>query len=112
MVAEPKACTEIGCDDGLRVQLDGAPAGGIVRVELLPAGDTGPRYVVECAATQGCANGAWFPGFTGDYAVVRVTTSDGSVSREVRPTYAVMQPNGPDCPPTCRTASVTVSLRS
>ena len=107
--AEPKTCTEIGCTSGLTIKLDAAPAGPI-RVELLAGGENGARYVVDCPTVQGCAGGAWFPGFTGDYAVVRATTSEGAFNWEVRPTYSVVQPNGPDCPPTCRTATVTLSF--
>lgn len=105
-------CTQIGCIDGLFVRFDVAPPPGAVRVELLPEGESGPRYTYDCAATDPCHAGVRFPGFTGDYAVVRVTTSAGVVNHEVRPTYAESRPNGKDCPPLCRHGTVTVSPRA
>ena len=102
-------CTEIGCDSGLTIRLDGPPQAGPVRIELLTSG-SGPRYVYDCPDAGGCATGAFFPGFTGDYVRVRVTTASGTATREARPAYTESRPNGADCPPVCRTATVTVPL--
>lgn len=102
-------CTGIGCDSGLTVRLEGTPPAGPVRVELLTS-DGGARYVYDCPEPGRCAAGAFFPGFTGDYVRVRVTTASGAVTREARPAYTETRPNGPDCPPACRTATVTVPL--
>ena len=103
-------CTRMGCSSGLTVRIDAAPPPGAYRVELLPAGEAGPRYVVECPDASRCAGGATFPGFTGDYVVVRVTTARGVLTREVRPTYTESRPNGADCPPVCQQATVAVPL--
>jgi hypothetical protein len=103
-------CTRIGCSSGLTIRFDAVPPPGAYRVELLPAGEGGPRYVVECPDASRCTGGATFPGFTGDYVVVRVTTARGVLTREVRPTYTESRPNGPDCPPVCQQATVAVPL--
>ena len=105
-----QVCTAIGCDSGLAVRVEGASTTGAYRVELLPSGETGPRYVAECPDASRCAAGVRFPGFTGDWTLVRVTTAQGTVTREVRPSYQELRPNGPDCPPICRQAVVTVSV--
>ena len=103
-----KVCTLIECDSGLAVELERASAGPF-RIELLVS-DSGPRYIYECPDPSHCAAGAFFAGFTGDYVRVRVTTAAGAITREVRPTYLERRPNGPDCPPVCRRATVRVPV--
>ena len=100
-----RACTLIGCTDGLTVELTGTPAGAY-RVELEVPGEA-QRRVVRCDSPGAC--GPVFFEVTPAVATVHVVTAAGTRSQEVRPAYQVNQPNGPDCPPRCRQARVTVA---
>ena len=101
----PRACTRIGCESGLGIRVEGAT--GPVRIEL----DTGEGAEVreaECAPDRPCV--AFFPGRTPDSATVRVVAGPRVVTRELRPEYERVRPNGPGCPPVCRQATVVVAL--
>lgn len=103
-----RACTLIGCESGLTVVLDDAPAEPY-RVEVSAPGETEPR-VVECSSASPCGGRVFLRDFTPESATVRVVAGGDTVAREVRPTYETLQPNGPGCPPTCRQAEVRVTL--
>ncbi len=103
------ACTEIGCSDGLAVVVHGS---------------SGVQYDVEASATGGetrtgsCAIDAsgsclvFFYGFLPDEVTVAVTGGGRQMSVTLQPAYEDVQPNGPDCPPTCRQATVTIDLQA
>jgi hypothetical protein len=99
-----RACTMIGCEDGLAVEIDGTPQGAY-RVEARAPGES-PR-VRECASPAACGQ-IFFAGFLPEEVTVVVTAGDATSSRTVRPQVETVRPNGPDCPPTCRQARVTV----
>lgn len=105
--AEPvRACTMIGCEDGLEVTVEGAPAGPF-RVEAALPGSAAPR-VFECPAAGECGGRAFFAGFTPDSVIVRVIVAGDTTTRALRPQYRTAQPNGSGCPPVCRQATVRV----
>ena len=102
------SCTLIGCENGLAVQLGGAPAGP-VRVEAWSELRL-PVQVQECAADQPCT-GVFFPGFAGQNVTVRVTTSAGVKTQEFTGVdYETLYPNGRRCGGACEQASLTVQL--
>jgi hypothetical protein len=102
------ACTLIGCESGLFVQITGTPAGAY-RVEAIGAGSE-VLHFVNCPSAEACAGGAVFRDFFPESVTIRVTTAAGTTTQSVQPTYTDSQPNGPNCPPTCRQGSVTVAL--
>ena len=102
-----RLCTEIGCSSGLHITFDAAPPPGTI-VQAEPSG--GLPWRVECGVQVSCDNGVFFPDFMPDYVRVRITTPAGEILHEVRPEYEAVMPNGADCPPTCRTATVEVEL--
>ena len=99
------ACTLIGCDDGLVVEVEGNLPPG-VSVEAV-AGD-GERRVKECAQGTFCV--VVFEGFHPNEVTVSATTGERAVTVTVEPEYAELRPNGRCCPPTCRTATVSIVL--
>jgi hypothetical protein len=107
----PHTCTLIGCQNGLTVRLSTMPAAPF-RVELRVASPTSqPAYVYDCSNPASCAQGAFFPDFSGEHAFVTVVTSAGTRTTEVtRIEYRVSRPNGPNCPPECRQATVTADV--
>jgi hypothetical protein len=107
----PRSCTLIGCQNGLTVQLSAMPSAPF-RVELRATSATAqPVYVYDCSNSAACGQGAFFPDFSGDHAFVTVVTSAGTRTTEItRIEYRVSRPNGPDCPPACRQATVTADV--
>ena len=82
-------CTLIGCTDGITVHLTALPTGPY-RGEILGSGPDGLSYT---------------------YDIVGVTTPLGTRYTEIaNPVYTTSGPNGQDCPPICRQASVTAQL--
>ena len=107
-----KGCTLIGCTDGITVHLASVPSGPY-KVEILTGGTGtgGVSYAYECAGGSGCRQDIFFPELVLDRIIVRVTTPLGSQLTEIaNPVYAESRPNGPDCPPLCRQATVTAQL--
>jgi hypothetical protein len=104
-------CTLIGCQDGLTVQLSAAPDAAF-RVELRVTSPTSqPAYVYECENASQCAQGVFFPDFGGDHVFITVATATSARTTEIsRIAYRVTRPNGPNCPPTCRQATVTADV--
>lgn len=103
-----QACTLIGCESGLEVQLVGTPPEAY-RVEASAPGQPTPR-VVECTATNPCGPRVFLRDFTPESATIRLIVGADTATRTVRPSYETVQPNGPGCPPTCRQASVQIDL--
>jgi len=99
-------CSGVGCANGLQVNFNRVPPLGTV--VILEFGQTPWR--VECGTDADCSNGLFFEGLLVDYVAVRVTTAEGGILHELRPEYVETRPNGPDCPPTCWNATVTVAL--
>jgi hypothetical protein len=105
-----EACTLIGCTSGLSVQLNPLPS-GTFRVEVSVGGFGAPNqslYTFDCNASP-CPVNVFFPGLVINHGFVRVTTSAGAKVTEIHPIYESHRPNGADCPPDCRQATIAVS---
>jgi hypothetical protein len=106
-VLSPRACTQIGCNDGFTVALEGSlPASYTVTISY----DGGDPFVRHCSPTQPCQRVVFGADVIAQVVTVRVEGSDLDLTREVTPKYEILQPNGSDCPPTCQRAEVTVSV--
>jgi hypothetical protein len=106
-------CTLIGCTDGITVHLTTLPTGPY-RVEILVGnGPGGLSYAYDCAGGSACLKDIFFPELVLARIIVRVTTPLGTRDTEIaNPVYTTSRPNGPDCSPICRQASVTAQLPS
>lgn len=104
----PRACTLIGCESGLEVQLVGAPAAPY-RIEASAPGQASP-HIIECTARAPCGPNVFLRDFTPEVATIRVIVGADATTRSVQPTYETVQPNGPGCPPTCRHGKATIDL--
>lgn len=99
-------CTQIGCDSGLTVKLEGAPQGPW----SINVSSQGQSFAKDCAAGGNCGGGLFFEGFTKDLVTVTVARNGTSVTyQNLTPTKAIVQPNGPRCEPTCDQRTVTVA---
>lgn len=128
-------CTEIGCIDGLTVNFQPALMGkGTYTFDVTVDGTA-----YSCDATIPLAGSSTVCGTGGVVSIflsgteldpseqslpgLHVEGAPKSVQIQVHrdkalaadadlsPTYQVVQPNGPDCPPTCNTAAVEVATK-
>ncbi len=106
---DPQACTTAGCAGGLFIEFDSRPTAP-VRIEVTVPSESHIPLVAECANGLACDNGVLFPSFYPGTIRLKVTHGSASSEREVAPYYAIVQPNGPDCSPTCRIATIRVVL--
>ena len=111
------SCTEIGCDHQLTINFvdeDGAPLdefsgemtydGEAIEFECEPGDDAyGTEYH--------CRQGALIVSASPEEVVIDVSSGDLSASTTLTPEYDEVQPNGPDCPPTCEQGEETVALQ-
>ena len=104
-----RGCTEIGCFDGLRVVVQGDPD---VEYEVVASEPGGVTRTGDCQAVSDSSCSVYFPGYQPGEVTLVVTGPDQVLSLTVQPAYQESQPNGPDCPPTCRSSTIEVDLRS
>lgn len=98
-------CTEIGCNDGLTVQLEGAPQGPWT----ISVSAQGFSQAKDCAAGGNCGGLMFFEEFTPPAVNVTVTRGSNSVTYEnLSPTPRTVQPNGARCDPICSQPFVIV----
>lgn len=135
----PKMCTQIGCLNGLQVELakatpwapgaytfalalDGTAVTCTGALPLRPC-DAGPSITCDIPdrvliGESGCALAPDQHGFANIHVPSAVATfgltitRDGEqlVATELTPTYVESQPNGPGCEPICHSASARVEL--
>jgi hypothetical protein len=98
------ACTDIGCENGLVVAIQGSPPGPW-RVEVSAGPET---RALECPAGSPCQF-VQFQGFTPSTATVTVTMGDRTATSQVTITPREVRPNGPSCLPVCNQPLVTVA---
>lgn len=109
-IFEPQACQLVGCINGLTVQLASLPTEPYT-VELRVPGAQEPFYTYECDGGSSCETAIHSPLQTLSHMSIRVTTVTGSLVTEVpKIDYAVTWPNGRDCPPPCRHATVIAEV--
>lgn len=103
---EPQqVCTLIGCNDGLSVQVTSAVTQSITVTV---------RANNQVIRTFRCEPGNPCTSFIEDQmptsVSVTVEAPGGTVNRVYTPEYRTARPNGPNCPPTCRQATITVAV--
>jgi hypothetical protein len=98
-------CTLIGCNSGLTVQIQNAPTGPL-SVVAVDVQSPASQYTASCPGDTGCTNQVFFRDFTPGSVNLMVTTTAGTRQITVAPTYETSRPNGPNCAPTCRSATI------
>lgn len=104
-VDEQRACTLIGCEDGLSVQVSNS-----LNQSLTVNVRSGAQLIgtFTCTAGQPCAG--FIRNQTPPNVTVEVTSQAGTVTRNYMPEYRLSRPNGPNCPPECRQATINVAV--
>lgn len=115
-------CTEIGCTDGLTLRLlapeTGFADGSYVAAVTLGDDTSTCTWEVSGAVSGECETTVFTSTeialtFMSTPAEVSLElTRDGStvVTQALTPDYDTVQPNGPDCEPTCRQAVIPIEL--
>ncbi|HEX6202219.1 MAG TPA: hypothetical protein VF100_04380 [Thermoanaerobaculia bacterium] len=99
----PTLCTQIGCSDGLHVELDGFDEE--VELELVAGDET---RTVTCLPPGPCRH--FVPDFTPAEVTAIAFFPDREEERSFEPEYREERPNGRDCPPVCRQARIRWKL--
>lgn len=103
----PMACTEIGCSDGLNVELTGTlPPSFTVAV----LGEDQVLGRMDCPSSATCGRHLFFENVAAQRVRLVVTVAGVSRSYERTPEWRATRPNGPGCEPVCRQASVSVPI--
>ena len=101
---EPRVCTQIGCDSGLRVEIGGTPAGPFT----VTASAGAASRSVSCEQTTACD--LFFEDFTPSQVTISYESGGEEVERTFSPSYTRSRPNGEHCPPECLNAAVVLEL--
>ena len=132
---QPQGCTDIGCENGYHVTFTAASAWKAGKYTLdvvadgtmttctatLPLTSTSTADCTRAGVQLGLSGSA-LPAaqqslsdvlIAGTPMSVKITVSrDGAqlVTKDFTPTYTTSQPNGPECEPTCSSATDTLAL--
>jgi hypothetical protein len=98
------ACSLIGCT-GLVVEVTGAPV--LTPITIVVTAPDGSTRSATCTAATGTCSVSFYD-FTPASITIRVSTATQTTEVTRQPMYEVTRPNGPECPPECRGARVTV----
>jgi hypothetical protein len=102
----PKACTLVGCQPGLSIDVRG-DRGGDINVKIVAA--DGQMRSFDCDSdTATCS--ATFEDYTPENVSVTVTKKESNVIRSYSLKYNNVRPNGEDCPPVCKQAHIDLVL--
>ena len=103
-------CTLVGCDSGLTVRVQPPPT--VAHLIEVVASVSSARYLWRFDDASRCGAGnTFFPNYLGKRAVVVVIVGADTTLREFTDIrYGKLEPNGPQCDPTCRQAEVVVPL--
>ena len=100
-----RACTKVGCSSGLAVEVTNSLQQAVT-VNVRSGNQI--IHTFRCEPGQPCRS--FIENQTPERVVVSVQYSGGPVSKEFTPVYQMNRPNGPDCPPDCRQATVTLTV--
>jgi len=98
-------CTLVACSNGISVRVE-----GLSEADISVTSATGETRGSTCPPFEPSICVAHFPDFTPEEATIRVEAGERQLSVTTNPAYDVLQPNGPECDPTCLQATVTISL--
>lgn len=104
---DPIVCTQIGCSDGLRVEIDGSVETPVTVTVTTSTGETQSR-IAQCSGSERC--GVFFEDFTPDEVTVTWEAAGETGESTFTPTYEAVHPNGEDCPPECMIGTIDLVI--
>ncbi len=105
-----QVCNQVGCDDGVMVTLTGEVP-PIFTIKISGPDLETRTFEWDCVSNP-CRGwrGAFLANETPSEVTVEVSWEGGTVTSTFKLEYEIHQPNGPDCPPTCRQAQIQMLL--
>ena len=103
-----KACTLIGCDDGVQVKLTSSlPNSATIEINY-----DGKSKTIVCSEDRCNSNSyLFFENITPETFTIKIVENGKVLSESTHtPTYRVDQPNGPNCPPDCKRTEVSIAV--
>jgi hypothetical protein len=102
------SCTAAGCVDGVTVSIsDERPDSLSLSIFL---DDESEAFESKKCTNQDRPCEIYAGGETPNTVRVEATWRNGEFINTFNPEYETIQPNGPDCPPTCTQASIQIDL--
>lgn len=118
------ACTEIGCDDGITLTVTSASGltAGVYSISVSGTGestscsitiDSGAQVTdTTCDLVDNTASSFTVVLHSAPEALTVTIDRDGTElgKEDLTPSYTTVQPNGPDCEPTCHQADASMQI--
>ena len=104
---DDRACTLIGCQSGLTLELEGAIDD---HYTITATADGEQVRFVSCSEAGPCS--LFFQDFTPSAVTITYESGGRTVEETFTPEYVRSQPNGQGCPPVCFNATVVLDLGS
>lgn len=103
-----QVCTQVGCEDGVSIMIEKEKP-DTLSVTVFVDDESEPFGSIECTNPEHpCIFRVSEE--TPEKISVNIEWDGGEFSENFEPVYESYQPNGPDCPPTCTTASIEINL--
>lgn len=103
-----KGCSLAPCPAALTVTVHGKEDVEYAVLASAPGEDVQSATCIISPSLDSCE--VYFRDFDPAEVTVRVTWADQEATSQFTPTYETVHPNGPDCTPTCRAATVVMDL--
>ena len=103
----PQVCTQIGCDSGFRIEIEGdLPDRYTVTLEA-PGAES---RTMECPSPFCGPSTVVVVDFAPETVEIRLEGEGLDYVETFEPDYTTIFPNGPDCPPECRQATIRIEV--
>ena len=102
-------CPLLACESGVTIHLSSAPNGPF-RIDITPLSPISVVYSIDCNAAARCGQDVFFPGLVADRFTITVTVGSTTQKTDVTAEHTSFRPNGPNCPPDCRKATVSARV--
>ena len=105
-----KVCTLIGCESGLKLAFKEAVPERFSFTLTASDGETRQGECPSRTEDSSCLEKEIFVSqFTPDQVNLSLTLGEQTLTQSFTPDYTLLRPNGPDCDPECRQATITVA---
>lgn len=101
-------CTHVGCDDGVTVQLSEERPDSLSLTIFVDEHSEAFDSVICKDQVNSCRIRAG--GITPNKVTVEIKWGNEEFRQTFSPEYESFQPNGPNCPPDCRMATIDIDL--
>lgn len=104
-ITSPQDCTLIGCTNGLAVVVNTS-----LQQQMTVTVKAGTQTLATLQCSAGTPCNTFIENQTPSEVQVTINVSGGTVNRTYNPQYQMHRPNGENCPPECKQATITVNV--